>query len=129
MSAFRPAQSCRARTRVDTLLGGGGLARRFMQQSKTRLRHFCGVGGYFRKMAARPRQGAGAPVEEGLHPAVFERMEGDHGETAAGTQHAFAGGETQIELAEFVIDVDAERLITCSALGPPLPMRISSAAA
>ena len=67
-------------------------------------------------MAARPRQRAGALIEERLDAAVFERVERHHGQTAARAQHPFAGGEAEVELAELIAErmpaVEKVRLVS-----------------
>ena len=50
------------------------------------------------------------PLEEALHDPVLERVERDHGDAAAGSQHLEGGRKRLLELAELVVDRDAERL-------------------
>ena len=63
----------------------------------------------FRQMP-RLRLLAGAVGDEALDDAVLERMEGDDGEPAAGLQRPLGGKQRAGELAELVIDEDAQRL-------------------
>src|SRR5688572_27363153 len=49
-------------------------------------------------------------LHEALHDAVLERVERDRGETTAGREHFETGGERGLQLAEFVVHVDADRL-------------------
>src|SRR5207249_5976096 len=49
-------------------------------------------------------------LEEALHDPVLERMEGDHRETPAGSQHLECGRQRFLELAELVVDGDAKSL-------------------
>ena len=53
---------------------------------------------------------AGPLLEEGLDDAVLERMERHDGEPATGLQQRFGRNQRRRELAELVVDVDAERL-------------------
>ena len=68
-----------------------------------------GMAAGFRQMP-RLRLLAGAVGDEALDDAVLERMEGDDGEPAAWLQHALGGEQCAGELAELVIDEDAQRL-------------------
>ena len=61
-------------------------------------------------MARRARRRAAARAQESLDPAVLERMEGDDGEPAARRQQPLGGGQAAVELAELVVDRDAQRL-------------------
>src|SRR5262249_39548559 len=49
-------------------------------------------------------------AEELLHDAVLERVERDHAEAAAGTQHLERGRERARDGAELVVDLDPQRL-------------------
>ena len=61
-------------------------------------------------MAGASRCAAARVTEEALDDAVLERMEGDDDEAAARFEAALGGGERVDELAELVVDVDAQRL-------------------
>src|SRR6478735_3794061 len=50
------------------------------------------------------------PLEEALDDSVLERVERDHGEATARTQHLERRGKRLFELAELVVDCDPERL-------------------
>src|SRR5947208_13346787 len=63
-----------------------------------------------RQMARSARHRAAAAPQEGFDPDVFERMEGDDGEPSARLQQAFGGNQAAVELAELVIDRDAQGL-------------------
>ena len=68
-----------------------------------------GDGFGFRQMP-RLRLLAGAVGDEALDDAVLERMEGDDGEPAARLQRPLGGKQRTGELAELIIDEDAQRL-------------------
>ena len=59
---------------------------------------------------ARAGRIAGAVGDETLDDAVLERMERHHGKPAAGLQHALGGKQRLRQLAELVVDEDAQRL-------------------
>ena len=63
-----------------------------------------------REMARAGRCAAAGVGEEAFDDSVFERMEGDDDEATIGFETAFGGGECVDELAELVVDVDAQRL-------------------
>ena len=81
--------------------GGGDRAARSLEGRRDRLG--------FRQMP-RLRLLAGAVGDEALDDAVLERMEGDDGQPAAGLQRPLGGKQRAGELAELVIDEDAQRL-------------------
>ena len=62
------------------------------------------------RQVARAGRIAGAVGDEALDDAVLERMEGDHGQPAAGLQHALGRKQRPRQLAELVVDEDAQRL-------------------
>src|SRR5438552_10529736 len=62
-------------------------------------------------MVARdPRRRAAAPAQELLDPAILERVKRYYGEPAAGRQQLLGGGETAVELAQFVVNRDPQGL-------------------
>lgn len=50
-----------------------------------------------------------AHLEVPLDQAVLERMEGEHGQAAAGPQQAPPNGQGVVQLVELVVDEDAQR--------------------
>src|SRR5688572_28510751 len=48
--------------------------------------------------------------DEALHDAVFQRMEADHREPAAGLEPGAGGVEAALEVLELAVDEDADRL-------------------
>src|SRR5690349_5766296 len=103
--ALGGAQARRARARVGGELGVAGLDRAALQQPEGR-RPPRADG----EVARAARGLGGALAQEILHAAVFERVEGDHGEPAARCEQAFGRREAAIELAELVVDHQAQRL-------------------
>ena len=63
-----------------------------------------------RQMARAARLGHRPLAQEVLEQAVLQRMEGDDHQTAARRQHALGGGQPAGQLAQLVVDVDAQRL-------------------
>ena len=61
-------------------------------------------------MARWRRRAARAGAHEFLDRAVLQRMERHHGEAATRRQHLLGSGEAAFELAQFVVDRDAQRL-------------------
>ena len=61
-------------------------------------------------MAAGPRRGGTTPPKEILYRAVFEGMEGDHGQAPAGLQYALGRRKPAVELVELRVHVDAQGL-------------------
>ena len=53
---------------------------------------------------------AGTLLQEPLHDAIFQRVEGDDHQPAARLQGALGGGKSASQLAQLVIHVDAQRL-------------------
>ena len=70
-----------------------------------------GAGCHRRRVARARRRAARAHGQEGLHDPVFQRMEGDHAEPAAGLQRALGGGEAGLQLGR------APRSPRCAAPG------------
>src|SRR6202012_3349895 len=64
----------------------------------------------FGQMARTGGGSAGALAQEQLDGAVFERMERDDREAAAGLEQPVGGGEAAGQLAQLVIHIDAQRL-------------------
>ena len=94
----------RARGLAATSAASGSIALRVTSAKRGRL------GGRLRGVAAAARRGAGAELEEALDDAVLERVEGHDREPAAGRERRLGGGEAAGELAELVVDRDAQRL-------------------
>ena len=63
-----------------------------------------------RAMARTGRRAAAALAEEALHDAVLEAVKGDDGEAAAGLQRALGRLEVLLELVEFGVEMNADRL-------------------
>ena len=100
------AQARRAGARIGGDLGGRRqhrLAREVAQRGGALL-------GARRRMTRRAGRAAGAGAHEFLDRAVFQRMERDDGQPAARRQHLLGGGEAALELAQFVVHGDAQRL-------------------
>src|SRR3546814_7984105 len=53
---------------------------------------------------------AAALAQELLHDAIFQRVEGDHGEPAAGAEQRLGGRKAALQLAQLVVHVDAQGL-------------------
>src|ERR1041385_6942032 len=63
-----------------------------------------------RRVARASRHTSAPGREKLLDDAVFERMEGNHGEAAVRTQHALRREKPVFELQQLVIDVQPQRL-------------------
>ena len=61
-------------------------------------------------MTRRAGQSTTAITDERLYLAVLERVEGDDTKTATGTQQFLGSDQAAVQLIEFVIDVDTQRL-------------------
>src|SRR4051794_20603897 len=101
----RHAQLRRARTRVlsDLLLARAHWAPR--QRAENRL-----VAAHAHGEIGRARAPALAVAHELLDEAVLERVEADHREASARTEHRESGRERTLERAELVVHGDAQRL-------------------
>ena len=100
----RAACAERARGLAASSAGSGSIALRVARAKRG------GLGGGLGGVAAAAGGGAGAELEEALDDAVLERVEGDDGEPAARRERTLGGGEAAGELAELVVDRDAQRL-------------------
>ena len=71
-----------------------------------------GLGGIDQRgtVARARRRRAAAFAQEALDDAVFETVEGDDGEPAAGLQRALGRFEPLLQLVEFGVQMDADRL-------------------
>jgi hypothetical protein len=61
-------------------------------------------------VARLTRGEAGSPPEKRLDAAILQGMERDDGETAAGREQRLGADQPTVDLAELVVDVDAQRL-------------------
>ena len=101
-----------ARSRADRARGlratssGRGLSARRRSSRKLGAGRRSGDG----LMARSARRGAAAPPQKILDPPIFERMERHDCEPAARHQQPLGRAEPAIELAELVVDRDAQRL-------------------
>ena len=105
-SSFRAARirADRARGLAATSPGVGATARRVSSSaSGTRPQR---AHREVRRADAAPRPGD----QEALHAAVFQRMEGNPCKPAMYAQQLPAGGQRRVELAELVVDRDADGL-------------------
>ena len=102
--ALGGAQLCRTRARIGRDLRLAGRDRTLGQdiEAGRGLRHF--------GQMPRARGNLAALGQEILDDAVFQRMEGDDDEPAAWLQHALGGRERFMQLVEFFVDEDAQRL-------------------
>ena len=98
------AQLGGARPRIGGDLGIVGLERTAGEALEG-----CGRRHRLRQMA-RAVLGTAPGGQEVLHDPVFERMERDHHQPAARREDALRGGQPLRELAELVVDVEAQRL-------------------
>ena len=61
-------------------------------------------------MPRRPRRFAAAQPQEVLHFPIFQRVKRHHHQAAARRQQPFSGNQPAVELSEFIVDPDAQRL-------------------
>src|SRR5215218_6949615 len=61
-------------------------------------------------MARSGRRGAAAFAQEALDDAILEAVEGYHRQPPAGAKAALGGAKAGLELVQFGIEVDADRL-------------------
>ena len=97
------AERARGLRAISAAPGTTGL--RFRRRKLGAARAPAAAGGASSRAAA-----AAARAQETLHPAVLERMERDDREPAAGHQQALGRREAAVELAQLVVDGDAQRL-------------------
>ena len=111
MSAARAGASVRtaARSRAERARGLASISASLGRHGGSRpLEGRCRNGNL--RQVARACHRAGAVGDEALDDAVFQRMERDDDQPAAGLQDALGRKQRARQFAEFVIDEDAQRL-------------------
>src|SRR6266404_154459 len=68
------------------------------------------AGAGFGQISGGLRVAARAFAQEGLYPAILQRMEGNHGQTPARRQQRLGGGKAGVQLAQLVVHRDAQGL-------------------